>query len=250
MQALLNSTIAITIVSLISLIGVFTLSLKKRTLNEILKFLVAFAVGALLGDVFIHIFPEIGENGGLNAITSGYILLGILIFFVLEKFIHWHHCYSPNKHSNGLAPVALLNLVGDGVHNILDGMIITASFLVSFPLGLSSTIAVVLHEIPQEIGDFAVLVHSGLKPKKALVLNFLSGITSLLGMLFVFGLGQYTNRLSIILLSITAGGFIYIAVADLIPELHKHSKIWDSLGQLLGMILGIILMSALKILYD
>ena len=245
MTPILYSTIAVTIVSTISLVGIFTLSLQEKILNKALKTMVAFATGALLGDVFIHILPEITEESKFNLQTSAEVLLGIILFFLLEKFIHWHHCHHPERHHK-IQPVAWLNLIGDGFHNLLDGMIITASFLISLPIGISTSLAVILHEIPQEIGDFAILVHSGLKPSKALLLNFLSALTSLLGIGLFLIIGEYIDNFSLIMLPITAGGFIYIAGSDLIPELHKHSSTKDSILQLIGIICGILIMVYLK----
>ncbi|MFA6281015.1 MAG: ZIP family metal transporter, partial [Candidatus Omnitrophota bacterium] len=219
MQVWIYSLASVIIVSLLSLIGVITLALKKQILQKILLFLVSFAVGALFGDAFIHLLPEAFEELGANLTTSLYIILGIVIFFILEKFIRWHHCHAP-AHEHQWKPVVALNLLGDGVHNFIDGLIIGATYSVSIPLGIATTLAVILHEIPQEIGDFGVLIHGGMSIKKALFFNFLSAITSILGAVFALIVGSHMKGFTAALVPITAGGFIYIAGSDLIPELH------------------------------
>ena len=237
--------VSVALVSLISLIGIFTLTLKEFVLKRMLLYLVSFAVGGLFGDAFIHLLPESFEAIGVNTTTSFLILTGILIFFVLEKFLRWQHCHVPTS-SEHMHPVATLNLVGDAVHNILDGMIIASSYLVSIPIGIATTLAVIFHEIPQEIGDFGILIHSGLSVKKALTLNLLSGLTACLGAALALLIGPVVHKFSLYLLPITAGGFLYIAGSDLIPELHKHDvKPTASLGQLFCIILGVAVMALL-----
>jgi len=149
---------SVLVVSLVSFIGVLTLSINEKKLQKILLFLVSFAAGALLSDTFIHLLPEIIEKNGFTLTISLNLLLGILIFFILEKFIFWRHCHIPTskRHPH---PVVFMNLIGDGMHNLLDGMIIAGSYLTSIPVGIATTVAVILHEIPQEIGDFGVLIH-------------------------------------------------------------------------------------------
>ncbi len=174
--------------------------------------------------MFIHLLPESFEKLGINLTTSLYAILGILIFFVLEKFIRWRHCHTATSEDH-LHPVVTLNLIGNGVHNLIDGMVIGASFLVSVPLGIATTLAVILHEIPQEMGDFGVLVHGGLPVKKALLFNFFSALSAILGAVISLFVGQYSTTYTLALLPITAGGFLYIAGSDLIPELHQSCDI-------------------------
>ncbi len=208
-------------VSLISLIGVFTLSLRMDYVKKLTSYMVSFAVGGLFGDAFIHLLPETFERIGFNITTSFLILFGIILFFILEKFLHWQHCHVPTscEHKH---PLVTLNLVGDSIHNMLDGMIIACSFMVSPQVGLTTSLAVILHEIPQEIGDFGILVHGGLSAKKALWYNFLSALASFGGALIAFVIGPQITNFSIYILPVTAGGFLYIAGSDLIPELHKQ----------------------------
>jgi len=242
----LYTLISVFIVSLISLMGALIIVMKQKSLKRILLFMVSFAAGAMLGDVFIHMLPELIGEGHFTFISSIYILLGILIFFVLEKIIHWRHCHltATKDHTH---PLAFMNLVGDAVHNFIDGALIAGSFLLSVPVGIATTVAVILHEIPQEMGDFGVLLHSGMKPKKALLFNFMSALTAVAGALVVLVIGGQLDVAGIII-PITMGGFIYIANADLIPELHKETKISKSLLQLMSFIIGIGIMFLLLLL--
>ncbi len=146
--------ISVILISLISLIGVFTLSLKQEGLKKLSLFLISFAVGALFGDSFIHLIPEAFEKIPNSLFVSILIILGIFIFFVLEKFLRWKHCHDLDCKEH-MRPVATMNLVGDMVHNLIDGALVAASFQIGIPLGMATTLAVVLHEIPQEIGDLA-----------------------------------------------------------------------------------------------
>ncbi|MFC1727171.1 ZIP family metal transporter [Patescibacteria group bacterium] len=241
------SLISVLIVSLLSFIGVLFLAFKLEKLRKILLFLVSFAAGGLLGDAFIHLLPETIEKVGFNLQVSLSVLSGLLLFFVMEKFIRWRHCHEPtcDEHPH---PVAMMNLIGDGFHNFMDGLLIAASFCVSFSLGLATTLAIVLHEIPQEIGDFGVLIHAGFSKAKAILFNFLTALTAILGVLVALALNNQIEGFTQILLPFTAGGFIYIAGSDLIPELKKETEIKKSAFQLLGLVLGIGVMLALTVL--
>jgi zinc and cadmium transporter len=247
MEVWIYTIISVILVSLISLIGIFTLFLNKDMPKKMLLFLISFSVGGLFGDAFIHLLPESFEKLGANLTTSLYIVIGILIFFVLEKFIRWRHCHftAPEECQR---PVAAMNLVGDSVHNLIDGMLIGASYTVSIPIGISTTLAIILHEIPQELGEFGVLVHSGLSVKKAIVLNFLSALTPILGAIISLFAGSHIEGYSSILLPITAGGFIYIAGSDLIPELQHECKLSTSVLQFISIILGVGIMALLVLL--
>jgi zinc and cadmium transporter len=237
--------IGVLVVSLVSLVGVFSLSLKEEVLKKYINFFISLAIGALLGDAFIHIIPEAFESGELSVqMISILIISGILLFFVIEKFIHWHH-HGEDKEENHIHPVGKLVLFTDGFHNFIDGAIIGASFLVSIPVGVATTLAVILHEIPQEIGDFAVLIHSGYSKKRALWLNFISALAAVLGLAIVYFFGNIIEGASLWFIPIAAGGFIYIAVADLIPELHKTKNIKHSITQIGIIIIGVISMLAL-----
>jgi len=229
-------------ISLLSLVGVATLSIKIGKLKKILIYLISFSAGALIGDAFIHLLPEAVEEAGEFSIEiSLYVILGILMSFVVEKFIHWRHCHLPitsgHKH-----PFAWMNLFGDSIHNFIDGLIIGASYLVSIPVGIATTIAVALHEIPQEIGDFGVLVHGGFSVGKAILLNFLTALTAVIGTVIVLIFGTQATMIVPILIPFAAGNFIYIASTDLIPELHKETAVRRSILQLVWFILGVSIM--------
>ena len=178
MSILLYTLISVFIVSLISLVGVFTLGLKVDNLRKILIYLISYSAGALLGDDFIHLIPETIEEG-FTLLTSCYILLGIILFFALEKIVRWRHCHMPiTKHH--VHPFASMSLIGDGLHNAIDGMAIAASYIISIPVGIATTTAIVFHEIPQEIGNFGILVHGGFSKTRALFINFLTALTAFL----------------------------------------------------------------------
>jgi zinc and cadmium transporter len=234
-------------VSLVSLIGIFGLSLKEEWLKKYIFIFISLAVGALLGDAFIHLIPEAFEEASNPLLVSLLIISGILFFFILEKFLHWHH-HGDDTEENHIHPVGKLVLFSDGVHNFIDGVIIGVSFLVSIPLGIATTLAVILHEIPQEIGDFAVLLHAGYTKARALWLNFLSALLSIAGVILALVLGDVSQNFIIYFLPIAAGGFIYIAVADLIPELHKTKETKYSFLQFLSLLLGVFLMIVLTFL--
>ncbi len=238
---------SVLVISLVSLVGVFTLALKEDILKKYIGVFISLAVGALLGDAFIHIIPEAFKQSTNAVSTSLLIIGGLLIFFILEKFLHWHH-HAEEEDVHEIHPAGKLILFSDGVHNLIDGILIGASFMVSIPIGIATTIAVILHEIPQEIGDFAVLIHSGYTKKKALWLNFISALLSVVGMIFAFVLGNIAEASVLWLLPIAAGGFIYIAVADLIPELHKHKGNVNSFFQIVTVILGVVLMLILALI--
>ncbi len=239
--------VSVLVVSLVSFVGVFSLSIGEVLLKKYINFFISLAIGALLGDAFIHMIPEAFKSG-LNSSTIGIlIIIGLLIFFIVEKFIHWHH-HGEDKEDDHIHPVGKLVLFTDGFHNMIDGVIIGASFLVSVPIGIATTIAVILHEIPQEIGDFAVLIHSGYTKKRALWLNFLSALASVLGLIFIYIFGNVIKDSVVWFVPIAAGGFIYIAVADLIPELHKTKNIKHSIIQLCIIMAGVISMLALLFL--
>jgi zinc and cadmium transporter len=237
---------SVIIVSLISLAGVFSISIDEKRLAKMLLFMVSFAAGALLGDAFLHLLPESVEDG-LGLKVSVFILVGILAFFVLEKIIRWRHCHIPTSDEHP-HPVGIMNLVGDGFHNTLDGMIIGGSYLVSIPLGVSTTIAVILHEIPQEMGDFGILVHAGYSIRKALWFNFLSALTAVVGAVLTLAIGLKSESVSAFLVPFTIGSFVYIATADLIPELKKEVALKKSMLQLLFILLGVVIMGALLLL--
>lgn len=245
-MALVAALISVIVVSLISFVGLFTLSLSVETLKRLMFMLISFAAGTLLGDAFLHIFPEIVEEVGFGLPVGLSILGAMLLFYLLENVIHWHHYHHISEEDKH--PVGVLNLVGDGFHNLIDGIIIGAAYLVDIKLGLATTLAVAFHEIPQEIGDFAILIHSGFSKARALLLNFISALVALVGVGLAVWFGQVVAGALPLLLAFTAGGFIYIATVDLIPELHKEVRIGKSALQLIFLIAGIVLMAGFALM--
>jgi len=236
--------LAVLAVSAIAFAGIVVLVVREGLLRRIVPILVSFAVGALLGDALFHLLPELAEDGGITVGISWVMAGAILFLYILEKFIHLHHQLNAPEHRH-VHPVVLTNLLGDGVHNFVDGAIIAGSFLVSPSLGIATTIAVALHEIPQEMGDLGVLVHAGLSPKRALVYNFASAMTAMLGAIIALLLAGAIDGIERPLLAISAGAFIYIAGADLIPELHKGTSIRTGVIQFFGIASGFAVMAAL-----
>lgn len=242
MHILVQIILSTFLVSLVSFIGVFALSFKKEALNKILFYLIALSVGGLMGGAFLHLLPEAVEQiDSMNVFL--YALLGFFLFLVIEKVIHWRHCHK------GDCPVhtfAYMNLIGDGVHNFIDGLIMAAAFLAGTGLGVASTIAIFLHEVPQEIGDFGVLVYGGIERKKALFYNFLTAITAVFGGVIGYYFLSFTEGASAFLIPVAAGGFLYIAASDLIPEIRKENNVKKSILNFAIIFLGVLAMYLLK----
>lgn len=236
--------ISVFLISLASLIGVFTLGLKQERLQKALVYLVAFSAGALFGDVFLHLMPELIEHShDLSLTTIGLLTIaGLVVGLITEKVLHWHHCHDAHSQDHPHT-FAKMNLIGDVMHNLIDGLIIGASFLVSIPTGIATSLAILFHEIPQEIGDFAVLIHGGYSKKKALLLNFLVALSAVAGVIIALTLGHFAHDLQIVLVPIAMGMFIYIAGSDLIPEINKHNyQLKASLLQIGLFVLGVAVM--------
>lgn len=246
-QIRLYSLISVFAISLISLVWIFALGVKTENLKRIVLLLVSFSAWALLGDVFIHLFPEMIKSGSRTIRTSLFVLAGIFFGLFTEKVIHRNHCHMPITKTH-VHPFAIMNLVWDTVHNFIDGLIIGASYLVSIPVGIATSIAVLFHEIPQEIGDFGVLVHGWFSKKKALTINFLTALSAVVGVIIALLIGSYVLGLTSFLIPFAAGSFIYIAGSDLIPELHKHNWLAQIFGQLIFFLLGIGVMLCLLLL--
>lgn len=243
----LYSLVSVIIVSLIAFVGILFLLIRLNSLKKVILLLVSFSAGALIGGAFLHLLPEAVEESGFSLKVSLFFILGILMFFVLEKIICWRHCHIPTSKEHP-HPFAYMNLIGDGFHNFIDGAMIAGSYVVSIPLGVTTTIAVILHEIPQEIGEFGVLIHGGFTRVKALILNFISALAAVLGAIITLLLAARLENITSFLLPFTAGGFIYIAGSDLIPELHKETAIPKSILQLLFIIAGIAVMLLMKLI--
>lgn len=235
------------IVSLISFIGIITLSLKDKLLEKILFGLIGFSAGALIGGAFLHILPEALEKTESTTVFL-YLILGLVLFFLMERYLHWRHCHEEGKCK--IHPVTYLNLIGDGFHNFLDGMVIAVSFIASFRLGITTTLAVIFHEIPQELGDFGVLIYGGFTKKKALLYNFLTALTAIVGAIAGYFISGIVAGFSHFILPLTAGGFIYIATSDLIPEIHKETNLKRSTFAFLAFLFGIAFMASIRFCFD
>jgi len=230
---------------LVAFVGSITLLLNKKMFKRVLIVLVAFSTGALLGGAFFHLLAEsLGEMPAQDAFII--LIIGFSTFFLMERILMWRHCHEMECEIHGYS---YLVLVGDGIHNFVDGIIIATAFLSDFNLGIITTFLIIAHEIPQELGDFAVLVHGGFDNIRALIYNFLSQLTSVLGGIlgyFIFS----GNDLWIFMLPFAAGGFIYIAASDLIPELHREPSIRRAMVSFFFFAIGIVLMFILKIFFE
>lgn len=239
--------VSVVIVSLISVIFAIPFLLKKKISERALLFLLSLSVGVLLATAFMDFLPEafshwIEEGGHGHALDLAfYLLAGFLTMFILEKFVHFHHgkkceggdCYG---HRYSIAPV---NLIGDGIHNFIDGLVIAGSYMVNVALGVTATISVIFHEIPQEIADFGVLLYSGMSKKWALIFNFLSALTAVAGAVVGIVLAGKLHGFSEFIIPFAAGNFIYIAASNLVPQLHRERKLWDTLLHVCAIVLGI-----------
>jgi len=242
MNTLVSIIIGTIFVSLISLVGILAFLIKEKFLNRILIYLVSLSIGALLGGAFLHLIPEALDKTSYD-LTFIYVIFGFILFFIIEKIFHWRHCHEKNCKIHAFA---YMNLLGDSIHNFIDGLIIAASFIVNPSLGVASLLAIAIHEIPQEISDFGVLVYAGLTKTKALAFNFLTALTAVLGGVLGYLLFNYIDLSLGFLLSFAAGSFIYIAASDLIPEIKEEKSLIKSILHIVIMIVGIIIMYLLK----
>lgn len=254
MSPFLASILAGLGISLLAFIGFWTLSLEKKRLAKWLAVIVAFSAGALLGGAFFHLLPESVERGGP---TFALALIGIISFFLIDTFIWLYHCHGGHRlHEHGhehecpVKPVGILNLIGDAIHNITDGVIVASAFLVSIPLGITTAVAVALHEIPQEVSDFGILLHSGYSQKKALKWNFLVALTILIGIVGTFIAVDFVETLTLYTVPFAAGGFIYIAATNLLPEIKEEESTKKRAIQFLFLLFGVILLYLMKLWLD
>lgn len=239
------------LVSLCSFSGLFVLWIQPERLQRLIPYLVALAVGVLLGDAFIHLIPDAVARQGSVSTVCLMVLLGVVIFFVLEKVVRWRHDHDfdfTNHEKNAIRPMAKMNLVGDAVHNFVDGILIGGSFLVDPVIGATTTFAIIAHEIPQEIGDVGALIYGGFTPQKAVLYNFYGSLSVVLGAVFTLILSQIAESSLVFLLPIAAGGFIYIATTDMMPALHEHSTLRHVFGQTAILAIGIGFMQSIIVL--
>ena len=232
-------SISVFIVSIISVFAVFIL----RFSEEKLFWIVSFAAGSLLSAAFLDLLPEAVKESGSAFMFA---LIGVVSFFILERFLHWHHHHASHRHKEKIHSLVYMVLVGDGIHNFIDGTVITASFMANLQLGIATTIAIVLHEIPQELGDAGILIYSGMSRLKAAFFNFLSALTAFLGAYFAYFFSSRIEGLIGFLIGFAAGGFIYVAAGDLLPELRREIDLKKSAVQLGMFMLGIIVIWAVR----
>lgn len=229
--------------SIFSLLGALVLMAKRDFLERYSHFLSSFAAGTLLGAAFFELIPEAIEHGEESGIDVYSIMIwtlgGILFFFLIERLLHWFHHHSFDPHEIGKKPIIPLIIGGDTLHNFIDGVAIASSFMISVPLGIATTFAVGAHEIPQEIGDFGVLIKNGMSKFKALRINVLSALSSFIGALLAFFLGKSIEGLLPFFISISVGFFLYIALSDLIPEIHHESKKRIAFAETIFLLFGV-----------
>ncbi len=237
----LNALASTLAVSAISLIGVSLLALKAEKLQKILLLLVCFSVGALLGNAFFHLVPESYFHIGSAQLTSWLIIGGFMFFFIVEQLLHTHQAVNPAA-SYAVKPYGYLSLYADGIHNFTDGILIGAAWMFSPELGIATTITVILHEIPQEISDFGILLKAGFSKRKALFYNFLVATSAILGTLLALWFGHEIEHFSVYVLPVAAGGFIYLAATSLLPEVLKNSGKGKWLIHSVFVLLGLVLM--------
>lgn len=243
-MTLLATILATFLITLCVWIAVFLIFLKRESLSEITILLVSLSAGALMGGAFLHLLPEASEALEIN-LLFGIFLASFVGFFFIEKVLHWQHCHKENCpiHTFGY-----MNLVGDSVHNFIDGLVIASTFAIDFNLGVATTLAVAIHEIPQEIGDYGVLIHAGFKKKTALLMNYLVALTVVFGGIVGYFSFSHLEGFLPYLLPFAAGGFVYIAASDLMPEIRKEANLKKSIASFIIFILGIVLMYLVKLI--
>ncbi len=237
----INSLVSTIFVSLISITGIIFLTLKGGKLQGIVFILVSLAVGALLGNVFFHLLPESFESIGDKRLIAILVLSGILVFFVMEKFLHWHHGHNVEHIGHHPRSYGYISLLADSLHNFTDGILIAAGWMAGPEIGIATTVSVIMHEIPQEISDFGILIHAGFTSRKALVLNFYAALAAVLGTVVTLLAGENIASFSNYVLPIAAGGFIYLAGTDLMPELNKDNSRRNALIQMAMILAGLAL---------
>jgi len=248
-NSIIYSLVSVFLVSLLSFIGLFVFIIKESNLNRYLIYFISLAAGALFGDVFIHLLPEISRETGFTLQVSLSLLGGVLLFFILEKIIHSQHYHQEKDYKHNVRPVAYMSLLVVSFHNFLDGLMIASAYLINIPAGIATTIAVMLHEIPHKFGSFSILLHGGFTKWKALFMNFISALCGIFGVILAFSIENSLGNLTSILTPIAAGGLLYIAGSDLIPELHREYKgVSFAILQVIFFILGIISMVALLLI--
>lgn len=228
--------------SALALVGGVTALLPDATFRRLMLPLVALSAGSLLGGALFHLIPEAVEQRGNVGSVYAWIAGGFTVFFCLEQFLHWHHCHAPRSEHHH--PVSQLLLIADGLHNLVEGVAVGVSFVVDIRLGIVTWLVAAAHELPQELGDFGVLVHAGWSIRKALVYNFLSGLTFLVGGVLAYFMAERIDLGAVIALA--GGSFVYIAAVDLVPEIKRHESLRHNLLHFSCFAGGLLLLFALK----
>lgn len=242
MQSFLWITASGLAMSALAFVGGLTLLLSEATMRRLLLPMVAFSAGSLLGGALFHMLPAALAGNRSPTSTFAWVLVGFLLFFALEQFLHWHHCQRAEAACR--RPLTYLILLGDGLHNLLGGLAVAGTFLVDIRLGITAWLAAALHEIPQEIGDFGVLLHGGWSRGRALAFNFLSALTFLLGGWITYFLSHHVEV--DFLVPLAAGNFLYIAASDLVPEVNRHFGWWRNLLHLVCLAGGALLLYGIR----
>ena len=242
-MALIWALVATTIVSLASFAGIITMALNEKVVKRLLILMVGFSAGSMIGAALFHLIPESLEKSSTDSVFM-FVAFGFVFFFIMERYFYWRHCHTVEC---SVHVFKYLNLLGDGIHNFIDGMVIAVAFVTSFELGVITTVVILAHEIPQELGDYGVLIYGGFSKSKALLYNFLIALTAVVGAVSGYLLSGLVNNISAFLLPFTSGGFIYIAATDLVPELHKEKNSRKANLSLVVFILGLVFMFLMKI---
>ncbi len=231
--------------TLISLVGAVTLLLSESTQKRLVRPLVAFSAGSLLGGALLHMMPAAERRLGDGVTANLWVLAGFALFLAIEQFLHWHHCHRASADCR--KPLTYLILIGDGLHNLLGGLAVGAAFVTDVGLGITTWLAAAAHEVPQELGDFGVLVHGGWSSRGALLFNLLSASTFLVGGVLAFGISARFDTSW--LLGFAAGNFLYIGASDLVPEVNRHHDLGVGALHFLAFVLGAGLLAALRLVH-
>jgi zinc and cadmium transporter len=232
------------LISLLSMVGLIFMFANRKFVHKIVMLLISLSAGTLMGGTFLHLLPEASETMESDQLFM-IVLFSFIFFYIVERVLHWRHCHHDDckVHSFGY-----MNLIGDGIHNFMDGMIIASAFVTDIRLGIITSVAIAMHELPQEIGDFGVLIKAGFSKKRAFFFNFLTSLTALVGALLAYSLSGRVDNLASYMLPIAAGGFIYIAASDLLPEIRKEENMPKAILSFIVFMIGIILMYGLTYL--
>lgn len=238
--------LATLIISLTSMVGLVFLAAKKKFVERIVVLLISLAAGTMMGGTFLHLLPEASELLEGSELFL-WVLGSFILFYLVERVLHWRHCHHDDCGVHGKS-IGYMNLIGDGIHNFIDGTVVASAFLTDIRLGVVTSLAIAMHEIPQEIGDFGVLIKAGFTKKKALAYNFLTALVAMAGALFSYFVAHQVENLTTYMLPVAAGGFLYIAASDLLPEIRKEENLTKAIVSFGVFLFGIWLMYVMTFL--